>query len=82
GSADVNGFEDAGGPSFVIRELLNGGLMHGDVMTIAKDGMAAYGRKSTIENDQLVWKEHGPVSGDDTIVRTVANPFNEEGGFR
>ena len=82
GSADVNGFEDAGGPSFVIRELLRGGLLHADVLTIAKDGMAAYGRQSGIENDQLVWKDHAPLSGDDTIVRTIDAPFAEEGGFR
>ncbi len=82
GSADVNGFEDAGGPSFVIRELLKGGLLHDDVLTIAEGGMAQYGRQSTIEDDRLVWKDHGPVSGDTSIVRTVDDPFAPEGGFR
>ncbi|MHA6721228.1 phosphogluconate dehydratase [Sphingomonas sp. RS6] len=82
GSADVNQFEDAGGPSFVIKELLRGGLMHGDTLTIAKDGMAAYGRKPDIKDDKLVWNEHGEQSGDDAIVRTVDAPFSPEGGFR
>ncbi|MBA15040.1 MAG: phosphogluconate dehydratase [Sphingomonas sp.] len=82
GSADVNGFEEAGGPAFVIRELLNGGLMHADVLTIAKDGMAAYGRKPAIEDDQLVWNELPAQSGDDSIVRTLDAPFSPEGGFR
>ena len=36
GSADVNAFEDAGGPPFVIRELLAGGLAHADILTIAR----------------------------------------------
>jgi phosphogluconate dehydratase len=82
GSADVNGFEDAGGPSFVIRELLKGGLMHGDTLTVAKDGMAAYGRKPGVEGDTLVWHDHPEKSGDETIVRTIDAPFSPEGGFR
>ncbi|MES2443490.1 MAG: phosphogluconate dehydratase [Pseudomonadota bacterium] len=82
GSADVNGFEDAGGPAFVIRELLAGGLMHGDTVTVAADGMAAYGRKPQIEDDRLVWPELPAKSGDETIVRTLDDPFSAEGGFR
>lgn len=82
GSADVNGFEDAGGPGFVIRELLGAGLMHGDTLTFAREGMAAYGRKPQIEGDSLVWHDHPEQSGDDSIVRTAADPFSPEGGFR
>jgi len=82
GSADVNGFEDAGGPAFVIRELLKGGLMHGDTVTVAAEGMAAYGRKPAIEGDALVWPELPAQSGDDSIVRTIDAPFSPEGGFR
>lgn len=82
GSADVNGFEDAGGPPFVIKELLRGGLMHGDTLTIAEGGMAAYGRKPHVEEDRLVWKDLPEKSGDDTIVRTIEEPFSPEGGFR
>ncbi|NLS28588.1 Phosphogluconate dehydratase [Sphingomonas sp. S2M10] len=82
GSADVNQFEDAGGPSFVIKELLRAGLMHGDALTIARDGMAAYGRKPDIEGDALVWTDHGETSNDENIVRTVETAFSPEGGFR
>lgn len=82
GSADVNGFEDAGGPSFVIRELLSGGLMHGDILTVAKGGMAEYGRKPAVEGDKLAWHDHPAQSGDDSIVRTLDAPFALEGGFR
>ena len=78
----MNQFEDAGGPSFVIRELVDNGLMHGDVLTVAADGIAAYGRKPLIEDDKLVWQDHGPASNDDSIVRTAAAPFSPEGGFR
>ncbi len=82
GSADVNGFEDAGGPGFVIRELLSGGLMHGDILTVARGGMAEYGRKPEVEGDTLVWRDHSAQSGDDSIVRTLDAPFAPEGGFR
>ncbi|MBC9031433.1 phosphogluconate dehydratase [Sphingomonas sp. JC676] len=82
GSADVNGFEDAGGPAFVIRELLKGGLMHGDTVTVGSDGMTAYGRKPVIEDDKLVWHDLPEKSGDETIIRTIDAPFSDEGGFR
>ena len=82
GSADVNMFEDAGGPPFVIRELTKAGMLHDDILTIAKEGFAAYGTKPEIEDDKLVWKQLPEKSGDDSIVRTVDNPFWHEGGFR
>ncbi|MES2989008.1 MAG: phosphogluconate dehydratase [Pseudomonadota bacterium] len=82
GSADVNAFEDSGGPPFVIRELLKAGLMHGDVLTFASDGMAAYGRKPQIMDDKLVWHDSPDASVDETIVRTADAPFSPEGGFR
>ena len=82
GSADVNGFEDAGGPPFVIRELLRGGLMHADTLTVAEGGMPAYGRKPHIDDDALVWQDLRAKSDDESIVRTIDTPFSPEGGFR
>ena len=35
GSADVNAFEAAGGPGYILQELLGAGLAHGDIMTVA-----------------------------------------------
>ena len=81
GSADVNGFEDAGGMPFVIRELLGAGLLHGDIVTVAGDDLSAYGLKPVIEDDRLAWIDPGP-SKDETIVRPASNPFSAEGGFR
>ena len=39
GSADVNQFQAAGGPGFVIRELLDAGFMHSDVLTDRSGGL-------------------------------------------
>jgi phosphogluconate dehydratase len=44
GSADVNQFQAAGGPGFVIRELLDAGLMHEDVLTVRPGGLREYTR--------------------------------------
>lgn len=82
GSADVNGFEDAGGPTFVIRELLKEGILHGDTLTIAGNSLADYTRKPDLDGDTLVWREHGETSGDASILRTIDAPFSPEGGFR
>lgn len=82
GSADVNGFEDAGGPTFVIRELIRGGILHADTTTVAGDSLIDYTRKPDIEDDQLVWRDHPDASGDDSILRTIDSPFSPEGGFR
>ena len=83
GSADVNQFQAAGGPGFVLRELLSVGLMHGDVGTVATGGMAAYGNQPTLEADGGVhWQPLPTASGDDSVVRTVAAPFSATGGLK
>jgi phosphogluconate dehydratase len=81
GSADVNGFEDAGGMPYVIRELLDAGLLHRDLMTVGGPDMTTYAKKPVIETDTLVWQDVG-ASGDDTILRPATAPFAAEGGFR
>ncbi len=45
GTADVNQFQAAGGPGFVIRELLDAGLMHEDVLTVRGGGIREYTRE-------------------------------------
>ncbi|PTS76488.1 phosphogluconate dehydratase [Sphingomonas sp. HMWF008] len=82
GSADVNGFEHAGGMAFVIRELADAGLLHRDLLTVAGEDMTDYGRKPALdEAEALAWVDPGG-SGDDSILRTPAAPFAPEGGFR
>ncbi len=81
GSADVNAFEDAGGTAFVIRELLRGGYLHPDILTVAGD-MADYTRKPTMAGDTLAWNDPAEAPGDDTILRMIDAPFSPEGGFR
>lgn len=83
GSADVNAFQDAGGPGYVIRELLDAGLMHEDVLTVREGGLREYTRiPGRAEVDAgLVWNDPG-ASGDETILRPVHAPFSATGGLK
>ena len=85
GSADVNQFQAAGGPGFVIRELLDAGLMHEDVLTVragpAGGGMREFTRVPELQQDQLVWRDTG-ASRDETVVRPASRPFSASGGLK
>ncbi|HCY64538.1 MAG TPA: phosphogluconate dehydratase [Oxalobacteraceae bacterium] len=82
GDADVNHFHAAGGTSFVIRELLDAGLLHEDVTTILGQGLRAHCAEPFLEQEQAVWKPVPAASGDLNVLRTVAEPFSAEGGLR
>jgi phosphogluconate dehydratase len=81
GSGDVNHFHAAGGMGFVIRELLDVGLLHRDIMTVAGDDLTAYGQEPALDGEALIWRD-GPVQSlDETMLRTPANPFLPDGGM-
>ena len=82
GKADVNQFQAAGGPGFVLRELLDAGCLHGDVLTVAEGGMAAYGRVPIqAEDGALAWCDLPATPIDEAIVRGAVAPFGESGGL-
>ncbi|MFT4053885.1 MAG: phosphogluconate dehydratase [Novosphingobium sp.] len=82
GSGDVNHFHAAGGMAWVIRELLDGGLAHRDILTVAEGGMDAYADEPVMVDGELAWTPAPTVSGDDTMLRPVSNPFLPDGGMR
>ncbi|MEP7351853.1 MAG: phosphogluconate dehydratase [Acidobacteriota bacterium] len=82
GSADVNQFQAAGGPSWVIRELLDAGYMHPDVATVDPEGLRAYTRVPGLHEHELHWHDLPAQSGDEAVVRTAASPFSNHGGLR
>jgi phosphogluconate dehydratase len=81
GTADVNQFQAAGGPGYVIRELLDAGFMHADVLTVRPGGLREFTRKPASVDGQLVWREIG-ASQDDTVVRPANQPFSATGGLK
>jgi len=82
GAGDVNHFHAAGGIGYVTRELLAAGLIHGDVLTVAEGGMAAYATEPVLEDEKLVWRDAPAASLDDSMLRPVAQPFLADGGMR
>ena len=82
GTEDVNAFHAAGGMAFVIRQLLDAGLAHDDVLTVAGPGLRRYQTEPFLDGDKLVWREGTTVSLNPDILRTVDDPFQPEGGIR
>lgn len=82
GSADVNQFQAAGGPGFVLRELLDAGLLHGDVMTTSEGGLRDFTRVPAMDGERLVWRDLPDASGDDSILRHASDPFSATGGLK
>ena len=82
GDADVNHFHAAGGTGFVIRELLDAGLLHEDVTTVLGKGLRAHCAEPFLEGDAVVWRAPPLESGDEAVLRTAADPFSADGGLR
>ncbi len=82
GPADINHFHAAGGTAFLIGELLDAGLLHPDVATVAGCGLDAYRREPVLDGTALVYR-NGPESSVDTeVLRPAADPFAPDGGLR
>ena len=80
GSADVNQFQAAGGPGYVIRELLDAGLMHADVLTVRAGGIREFTGEPHIVDAKLQWHAIGETQ-DDSVCRPVSAPFSATGGL-
>ena len=81
GSGDVNQFHAAGGMGYVISELLEAGLAHGDILTVWDDGFDAYRAEPVWDNEALAWSRVSQ-SQDDTMLRPANEPFQNDGGMK
>ena len=82
GSGDVNAFAAAGGMPYVIAELVGAGLAHDDILTVYGSSLSDGAREPRLDGDILVWDEAPTQSADSTMLRPVADPFQDEGGMR
>jgi phosphogluconate dehydratase len=82
GAADVNHFHASGGMAFVIRTLLDNGILHEDVRTILGQGLKAYTQEPKIRNHELIWEEGPTESLNLSIIRPVSEPFSKDGGIK
>ncbi|NGY04287.1 phosphogluconate dehydratase [Solimonas terrae] len=82
GGADVNHFHAAGGMGLLIRELLDAGLLHEDVRTVAGDGLRRYTQEPYLDGERLIWRDAPARSLDADVLRGHAAPFSADGGLR
>jgi phosphogluconate dehydratase len=91
GEGDVNHFQQAGGMGFLIRELLDAGLLHRDVKTLLGQDLSAYCQEpylviKTLENGdqekQLEWRDVNAESLDLDVLAPAHAPFMREGGLK
>lgn len=81
GAADVNQFHAAGGVAWLFQQLLDAGLLHRDVYTVAGQGLDAYTRESYLNEQVLDWRDVPRESQDPSILRPCAEPFAEHSGL-
>ncbi|MBR2691442.1 MAG: phosphogluconate dehydratase [Aquamicrobium sp.] len=83
GLSDVNHFHAAGGLGFMIRELLDAGLLHEDVQTVWGEGLRPYTVEARLGADGSVMREAAPaVSGDEKVLVPVKQAFQATGGLK
>ncbi|KRJ17296.1 phosphogluconate dehydratase [Acinetobacter pittii] len=82
GKADVNHFQAAGGVAFLIRNLLEVGLLHNDVTTVAGKGLQHYTKEPKLIDGKLNWVDGVVQSLDDKVLRSIDAPFQPDGGLR
>jgi phosphogluconate dehydratase len=83
GSADVNAFHAAGGTPYLIGTLLDAGLLHEDVKTLAGPGLSRYRNEPVLdEQGALTWRPAAQESGNDTVLRPATDPFHADGGIK
>ncbi len=83
GLSDVNHFHAAGGLGFLIRELLDAGLLHEDVQTVWGPGLRPYAVEAKLGGDGMVVREPSPaLSGDEKVLAPFPKAFQPSGGLR
>ncbi|KEK28250.1 MULTISPECIES: phosphogluconate dehydratase [Shewanella] len=82
GHADINHFHAAGGMAFLIKELLDAGLLHEDVNTVAGFGLRRYTQEPKLLDGELRWVDGPTVSLDTEVLTSVATPFQNNGGLK
>jgi phosphogluconate dehydratase len=83
GKADVNQFHNAGGMGFVVGQLLDAGLVHADVTTVAGEGgLHRYRQEPYLEGSELRWRDAAKESRDPAICAPAGAPFSTDGGLK
>jgi len=81
GLADVNHFHAAGGLGYLIGQLLEGGLLHDDTLTVTGGGLNDYTAEPVLKDDVLHWQPGATRSENEKIIRPISDPFQATGGL-
>jgi len=81
GLADVNHFHAAGGLQFMIGNLLEAGLLHEDVKTVAGAGLDHYAKDPKFSDGRVVYSDGPKETLNDRILRPSSDPFQKQGGL-
>jgi phosphogluconate dehydratase len=87
GSADINQFQAAGGTARLFQSLLEAGLMHEDVLTVAGRGLSRYCTTPKLTDDGIRWEPAQRMDAESerasfAVLRTPAEPFAADSGIR
>jgi phosphogluconate dehydratase len=81
GLADVNHFHAAGGLAYMIGQLLDAGLLHDDVKTVAGDGLTLYRQEPKVTDGRVTYGPGPTDTLNDKILRPATDPFQPTGGL-
>jgi phosphogluconate dehydratase len=83
GLGDVNHFHAAGGLQYLIGELLDAGLLHGEVRTVGGEGgLERYRDEPYLKDGEVAWRPGPEASLDASILAPAAQPFSRNGGLK
>jgi phosphogluconate dehydratase len=82
GQADVNHFHQAGGIAFLLRELLQAGLLHPDIRCVHGGDLFAQAQSAELQGTTLRWRDPPATSLDSNVLRPASEPFQRDGGLR
>ena len=83
GLADVNHFHAAGGMGYLIRELLDAGLLHEDVRTVWGETLRDYTIEPALNADGTIARTPAPaLSADAKVLAKAEAPFQPDGGIK
>ena len=82
GNADVNQFHAAGGLSFIIKELLENGLLDGSAASVWGKTIKDYASEPILKEGKIEWRTAPLNSSDLSILRPINKPHQPNGGLK
>ena len=81
GEDDINVFHAAGGVPFLMKALLEAGLLHEDVETILGSGLSNFIKEPRLKDNKIDWQDAPKSSAQLDVLRPTSSPFSKTGGL-